>query len=187
LDDPKKIALISATFLLASFSLSFAQQQHSFVAELTIAKKYPSSGYFPLVKEYVQYNVTIKNTGDIPIENQSLWAYFVSDDGKSSSSGKFSIGKLGAGESKTLYLGPFKMLSSSQHYLYLGINSKGDSDAPNEVAINYSPKKAADSFYVYSEELMRVLPITIGSLLTGAIALGIWTIKRRSKKESGTL
>ncbi|HEX2015043.1 MAG TPA: hypothetical protein VLA68_07430 [Nitrososphaera sp.] len=174
------MAALSAFVLLSSIPVANCQNESVSVAEITWSKKYPSSGFAPVVNEYVQYDVTVLNTGDTPIENQSLWVSFVSRGGETRVNTAFSVPLIDSGERTMLHLGPFKMRGTGDHSLFLGMNGQADSSLPNEVGIGHDPMIPVDTFTVYDPTLIQLIPIATSSAAAGiAILVGLVYFQRR--------
>lgn len=176
-------AALLTLLLLFSMPASSAQSEYNASAEISWSKKYPSSGLAPQVNEYVQYDVSILNIGDTPIENQSLWVAFVSQGGETRVHTKFSVPLIESGEITMLHLGPFKMRGAGAHSLFLGMNSQGNSSFPNEVNIGHEPNTPVDSFIVYDPMLITVIPLAASLAVAGiAILVGLTYFQRRKRR-----
>lgn len=164
--------------MVLSLAGSWAQAEQDMSAELEVSRRLQSVGLVPVVGEYVSYDVMIKNTGGSTIEHQLLWVHFVSDNGKTDSKATFSIPQLAPDASAELRIGPFKMLASGNHCLYLGANRDGDMEAPNQVTLNYLPDKCADSITSYAPVVATWLPAGAGLVLAGVALLGWYLVRR---------
>lgn len=166
------------TVAVLSLGNAWANAGQDASAEFFILRQVQSSGIVPVVGEYVGYEVTLKNNGSSPIENQFLWVHFFSANGKSDSQAAFSIHSLTLGESRQFHIGPFKMLESGKHCLNIGVNRDGEVGAPNQVSLNYLPNQCVDSLTVYHPWFATFLPAGIGIASAGALFL-VWYFKRR--------
>lgn len=135
------------------------------VAEIMWSKQYSSQSFLPTVNEYVMYDVTLKNIGDLVLEGQSLAVTFVSEGRKTDLHTSYSIGMLLPGESTVLHLGPFKMRESGEHSLFLGMRNADASEAV--IIANLDGSKAVDSFMVYGSEVPFMLVIGTVSIVSG--------------------
>ncbi len=156
--------------MLGSSTMAPGQQKGDDDMVMEIVSKHYSTGYLPLVGSYVEYEVRLTNTGDIAIENQSLWVSLVSDGNKTHSSATYSIGVLEPGKSKTLYLGPFRMEGEGRHSLFVKID--------DDMTLDYHP----DSFIVYRQDLIQTILIAVPLIVSGSGIVGFSLYKRRRGK-----
>jgi hypothetical protein len=171
-------ALILASLVFALVQPSWGQGAAS--AEVTLVRKFQSSGLFPVEGQYVGYSATIKNTGAETMQGEFLCVSFRSAGTGSDSNATFQIPALSPGQSKELSLGPFKIVGSGWHGLYLGINRTGKPGEPNDLSLNYSPGSPADSFAVYSPALANAIPVGAAVAAAGAAILALYMKKRRA-------
>jgi hypothetical protein len=152
-------------------------------AQITVSRTFQSPTLFPipLAHQYVSYDITIKNTGSILIENQRLWTHFISEGKRTNDTAVFAIPPLEPGENTTIHLGPLKMLQGGMHYLFMGINSAGRMDIPDGLTVNYSPIHYADSFMVFDTLQLNFATLGIAAVVTGAGILGGLLIYRSKK------
>jgi hypothetical protein len=136
-----------------------------------MSKRY-SSGYFPVADAYVEYDVELTNTADIPVKNQSLRVSLVSESNKTHSIASYSIPLLSSGESKILHFGPFKMQDEGEHRLLVEMN--GENNSTGNASIDYQ----RDSFIVYRQDAILTLLISIPLIATGAGIAGFSIHKR---------
>jgi hypothetical protein len=154
----------------AEASSALNQMTQNRTAVLTFSKTYDGSLTMfplPLVHHYVRYDITIKNTGNVPLENQLLWTHFVSTGGRTNDSAVFAIPRLFPEETTVVHLGPLKMLEGGEHSLFLGINPEGKMNVPDYVLTNYSPAEPVDSFMVFD-----TLQLDLAALGISAVAIG---------------
>jgi hypothetical protein len=126
------------------------------------------------------YDLTVRNTGTIAIEDQQLWVRFAS--GKTDSFASFSITYIAPGESRQFQLGPFKMPESGDYNLFLGINSEGRPDFPDSVALDRTPGQGVDTITAYHPAVATLLPAGAGIAAAGA-ALTAWHLARKSRPQ----
>ncbi|GEM_PF-3475812 len=183
----------SSPFLLLSFLLlilllpaartAFAKEDSKLHVSVEIVSKRFSSGYLPVVDEYVEYQIKLTNDESIPIQNQSLWALFTSKDNRTHSSGSYTIVSLNSNDSETFFLGPYKMRETGEHYLFLGMNRKGDPSLPNGILVNFQPNSPVDSFFVYDRSFIQLVPISLALvILAAAITIGFKFYRNRDPK-----
>ena len=157
--------------------------------ELTTSKEYPS-GIWPVEQQYVKYDLQIRNVGTGDLQNEVLWVRFVSLSERTLHTSNFVIPELHSGDVTTLHLGPFKMIDSSDHTLYVGMNKHGDSSIPNDIIVQgSSPSVPLDSFKVFSQPALQ--SITMGSIISvtgiGVILMYfVWRIMRKRQNQRGT-
>lgn len=165
---------------------SAQQEEESLPAvELGLNRRFAPGSLLPTQGQYVQYDMGMKNPSEAPIENQTLWVEFFSENRRSESFAKFQM-NLAPGEETTLHIGPFHMLESGEHYLYAGINRNGNPDEPDEVVLKShggQEGRLLDSFSAYGSWLVSVLPYGIGALAIGIalIAVSQLYLKRRPR------
>jgi hypothetical protein len=164
-----------ATFVLVQPSWG----QGAASAEVTLVRKFQSSGLFPVEGQYVGYSATIKNTSVDMMQGEFLWVSFRSVSAGSDSDATFQIPALSPGQSKELSLGPFKMVENGEHRLYLGVNRTCRLGEPNDLALNYAPGSPADSFAVYSPATAISIPAGAAVAAAGAAILALYIKKRR--------
>jgi hypothetical protein len=155
--------LLPAVLVVLTLAAAFGQQ-----GELTVeivSKRY-SSGYFPVVGSYVEYEVRMINTGNIEVKNVSLLVSLVSDGGRTNSSAAYFVAYIGPGESKTLHLGPFKVEQEGGHRLLARLDGAG---------LDYS----SDSFAVYRPEAIQAGLVAIPVIAAGAGLVGFSLYRKR--------
>lgn len=113
------------------------------------------------------------------MQGESLWVSFRSAFAGDDSDATFKIPTLAPGQSKELSLGPFKMVGSDEHGLYIGIHRTGQPGKPGDVALNYPPGSPADSFAVYSPAVAIAIPAGAAVAAAGAAILALYMKKRR--------
>jgi len=161
---------ISILVWLAAFvPLVAASGQQAGAVNADIVSKRYSSGFFPVVGGYVEYEVRLKNTGIEAVENQSLWVSLTSENNKTHSYGRYSITLIEPDGSKTLRLGPFKMEEEGRHRLLVGMDG---------VTFHSQP----DSFTVYRQDDLQAALIAIPLITAGAGIVG-FTLYRKSKRK----
>lgn len=173
------IRLLVALLVATAAGDAFAQATS---AELDVVRHVQSSGLLPATGEYVTYDVTVRNTGGIPIEGQKLWARFASASGITDSYASFSIAYIAPGESRQFHLGPFKMPESGNYHLYLGINGEGRPDVPDSVALSPMPGQSVDTIAAYHPAVVTLLPVGAATAAAGA-ALAAWRLARKSRPQ----
>jgi hypothetical protein len=177
----KTTALVFLTFILLFGSAAFAIQS-SPSAEIKFLKSYSGSETGPTINKYIQYDVSIKNTSNIPITNQSLWVSFTSEGGKTDVYTSFHVQNLLSGDSKLLHVGPFKMRESGQHSLYLGMNRDGNSSLQNDVSLNYEPNVPVDRFQVSETTTVPwIIPGAFFSIIVGVAILASFVYYRKKR------
>lgn len=152
-------------------------------AEMILSKHYSGTEVTPMINEYVEYDLSIKNTSDVPIENESLWISFTSTGGRTNVSTSFSVQNLSPGDSKVLHLGPFKLREAGEHSLFMGMNTQAKSSLPNEISISHEPDRPFDTFTVYEPVPIQVTVAGIVSIVLGiGIILGIFYFKKKKER-----
>jgi hypothetical protein len=172
------VVLVLAGVVAFSF-VQMSLEQAAASAEVILVRKFQTPGLFPVEGQYVSYGATVKNIGSVTLRGESLWATFRSSEGKDGSQASFQIPALLPGQSKELRLGPFKMVGSGQHSLYLGINRSGNAEEPNDLQLNYSAQAAANSFVVYSPATATAMPAGVAVAAAGVAILALYMRKRR--------
>ena len=167
-------ALVLAAATFAQFSWAQAGQS----AEVSIDRHFQLHGLLPIEGQYVSYSANVKNTGNTVITGMRLWTTFGSATGSESTS--FAIPDLQPEQTKQLSLGPFKMVKSGEHRLYLGINRSGSASEPNDVSLNYSPDAPADLIAVYSAGLMSAISAGAAFAAAGAVLVALYVKKRQA-------
>lgn len=164
--------LLGCSFLvllaaLVQLSAAFGQQDGAINAEI-VAKRY-SSGFFPVVGSYVEYEIKFTNAGGEAVENQTFWVLFTSESNKTHSNGTYFITLIEPNDSRTFHVGPFKTEEEGGHRLLAGME---------RVAFDYKP----DSFTVYRQDVILATFIAIPLILggVGIVALSIYW-KRKPK------
>jgi len=149
--------MISMLLLLTAFlpNAGISSGQHVSQINAEIVSKRYSSGYFPVVGSYVEYELRLTNEGSNDVENQSLWILLKSEDNKTHSNAIYSIPVISAHSSKILHLGPFKMEGEGSHQLLSGMRG---------MAFDYRP----DSFTVYRNDVISTLSVGIPLIMAGA-------------------
>ena len=168
------LAIFFQIIILAVAPLSFergatGQEQAGAISAEIISKRY-SSGFFPVIEGYVEYDIKLHNLGSKLIENQTLWVMLTSENNKTHSYATYSILQIEPQASKTLHLGPFKIEEEGNHQLLAGMQ---------DMTFEYTP----DSFIVYRQGL-------IGSIFAGVALISAGTAvvcfsqyrKRKHKK-----
>lgn len=179
--------MISAIFsnaiaLCALTTIAFCCQawaQSEMLADVSISRHIPSRGLLTAVGDYVQYDITLTNSSQSELADQSLWVRLESEGGRTNSQASFSIPALAPGSQVVIHVGPFKILEAGGHFLFLGINRQGSPDAADDVLTNLSPGRPADSFDVYSAALATTVPIGVGIASAGAIILTFFFFRRK--------
>ncbi len=151
---------------LLLLNVASALQQPANAASLEIVSTHFSAGYMPVVGSYVEYEVRLTNTGEGMIEDQSLRVSLVSDSNRTHSAASYSVQMLGAGESKTLHLGPFKIEGEGRHQLLAEFGG---------VSLLYKP----DSFTAYRQEAVQTILIAIPLMVAGAGLTGFSLYRKR--------
>lgn len=179
----KTIELAVLAFILLFGSAAFAIQNIP-SAEITLSKRYSGSEIVSVLNEYIQYDVSIKNTSNVPITNQSLWVSFSSSGGKTDVYTSFHVENLFSGDSRLLHLGPFKMRESGEHSLFLGMNRDGNSSLQNDVSLNYEPTVPVDRFHVSESTAFQwIIPAGFLSIVGGAAILASLIYYRKKKRD----
>ena len=156
-----------------------AWAQGELSADISVSRNIQSRGLIVATGDYVQYEITVTNSGQSEINGQSLWVRLETEGGKTSSQASFSIPRLALGQSAQIHAGPFKTHEAGEHSLYLGINSQGSPEKPDSVSTNLAPGAPVDSFIVYSPALATSLPIGAGLAAAGAAIISIIFFRRR--------
>jgi hypothetical protein len=153
--------------LAAFFSLAAAQGQHEAITAEIVSKRF-SSGYFPVAGSYVEYEFRLTNTGNVTLEDQSLWVSLVSEGNKTHSYAKYSVSLLEPGGSKTLHLGPFKMEEEGWYHLQAGMDG---------VVFDFQPS----SFMVYRQDTTLATFVAIPLIIAGAgiVAFSLYLKRKR--------
>lgn len=155
-------------------------------ANITLSRQYSSHGIEPMVNEYVSYDLSIQNTSDNPLENQSLWVAFVSKGGVTSVQTAYSVPRISPGETAILHLGPFKMRESGEHELHLGMNRLANPSLQNDVLLDHDPTVPADRFEV--KEAVTAQGLILTALFSSLGAVTIFTsvayFMNKKKKQS---
>lgn len=152
---------------LAAFLPLAAAQEHYETITADIVSKRFSSGYFPVVGSYVEYEVRVTNIDDIVLENQSLWVSLASEANRTRYATYF-ISLLEPGGHKSIHLGPFKMEDDGWHELKVGIDG---------AALDFQP----DSFMVYRQDPTQAFLVGIPTIMAGAgiVCFSLYRKKRR--------
>jgi len=158
------LVLLAAYFQLASAS---GQQDVAVNAEI-VTKRY-SSGFFPVVGSYVEYEIKLTNAGSEAVENQSLWFLLTSENNKTHSNGTYSIALIEPNGSRNLHVGPFKMEEEGKHRLLAGIEG---------VPFDYQ----LDSFIVYRQDVIQAAFIAIPLIIGGAGIVAFSLYRKRKPK-----
>jgi hypothetical protein len=101
------------------------------------------------------------------IKDQSLSVSLVSDSNKTHSAASHSVQMLGAGESMTLHLGPFKIEDEGRHRLLAEMGS---------IPLSYEP----DSFTAYRQEAAQAALIAVPLIAVGA-GLVVFSLYRKRR------
>lgn len=159
---------IGYSLFLSLFLLNVAStlQQPANAASLEIVSTHFSAGYMPVVGSYVEYEVRLTNTGEGMIEDQSLRVSLVSDSNRTHSAASYSVQMLGAGESKTLHLGPFKIEDEGRHELFAEMGG---------ISLSYDP----NSFTAYRQEAVQAVLIAIPLIAAGAGLTGFSLYRKK--------
>ncbi len=181
----KEAVIIAVLTLILLSGQGAVTSQNVPNVEITLSRLHSGSETLPTVNDYVQYDVSIKNTSDIPVTNQSLWVSFTSSGGKTSVSTAFSVQNLLSGESKSLHLGPFKLREAGEHRLNMGMNSQGNSSLPNEISSNYGLNDPVDRFTVFETTNQLLVPIIGSSIIAAAAVLIGISLYRNKKRKDG--
>jgi hypothetical protein len=172
-----EILALCAVAATAVSSAAWAQGEMS--ADISVSRHVQSQGLLPATGDYVQYDITITNSGQSAISDQSLWVKLESQGGRTSSQASFSIPALEPGQGAQIHAGPFKTLEDGEHYFYAGINSQGDPEEPDSVSTNLASGAPVDSFAVYSPAFATTLPIGAGLAAAGAAIISIFFFRRK--------
>lgn len=164
----RKDLLLSSLLALVVFSLPVSAfcQQLAAEAGLQVVSKHHSSGYIATVGSYVEYEVRLTNEGAVPIEDKSLHVSLVSEGNKTHSAAEYSVSSFEPGESKTLYLGPFRIEEEGGHRLLAQIDG---------VTLDY----ASDTFMAYGEGAVQAILVAIPLIACGAGAIGFFFYVKR--------
>lgn len=171
------VVVLCAVAAVISAGPAWAQEEMS--AVVSVERHVQSQGLFPAAGDYVQYDVTVTNSGQSEIAGQSLWVRLESEGGRTDSQASFSIPALAPGQSVQIYAGPFKTHEAGRHSLYLGINGLGSPEQDNEVALSVPLSVPADSFAVYSPAFAVALPVGAGLAAAGAAILVVFLFRRK--------
>lgn len=166
-----KTGRLRCSFLLvlaAFFPLAAALGQQEAITAEIVSKRF-SSGYFPVVGSYVEYEIRLTNTGNVTLEDQSLWVSLVSEDNRTHSYATYSVSLLEPGGSKTLYLGPFKMEKEGWHRLQAGMDG---------VALDFQ----SDSFMVYRQDPTQAALVAIFLIMAGGGIVGFSLYRKRRRR-----
>jgi hypothetical protein len=158
------LVLLAALVQLAAAS---GQQDGAINAEI-VAKRY-SSGFFPVVGSYVEYEIKFTNAGTEAAENQSFWILLTSESNKTHSNGTYAITLIEPNDSRTFHVGPLKMEEEGRHRLLAGMES---------VAFDYQP----DSFTVYRQDVILATFISIPLIIGGAGIIAFSVYRKRKPK-----
>ncbi|MEW6604447.1 MAG: hypothetical protein AB1351_07120 [Thermoproteota archaeon] len=153
--------LLSLLFLYVAPAL----QEPADAAVLEVVSRRFSAGYMPVIGSYVEYEVALANVGAGVIEGQSLHVVVVSDSNKTRSAASYSVQELRPGESRTLYLGPFKIEDGGRHQLLAEMDG---------VSLQYEP----DSFTSYGQKAVQTILIAIPLIAAGAGVVGFSLYKK---------
>lgn len=154
-----RVLCYSIIFVLAALPLIGAHGQLGTVAVEIVSKHY-SSGYFPTIGSYVEYEIMLTNSAHTTVENQSMRVSIISDNRKTHMPEVYSIALLEPDESKSLILGPFKIENEGKHNLLLEMEG---------VSLNYRP----DSFIVYRQDTIQVILVAVPLLIAGSGIVGL--------------
>lgn len=152
---------------------------------IKLVSKHYSSGYLPVVGGYVEYQLELTNDDSMPIRDQSLWTLFTSKDNVTHAFGSYLIASLDPHQSKTLFLGPFKMREDGMHTLIVGINRKVNSSTTiptNGILLNHPVGKSFDSFLVYKTSFVQLIIPTSTIIVTAGFGIIIFGIVIHRKK-----
>jgi hypothetical protein len=139
--------------LVASIPLAAAQENHETITAEIVSERF-SSGYFPVVGSYVEYELMLTNKDDIVVENQSLWATLASD-GNQTRFATYFLSRVEPGGQKTIHLGPFKMEDEGWYELKVGIGN---------ATLDFQP----GSFMVYRQDPTWIFLVGISAIMAGA-------------------
>lgn len=173
---PDIVALCAVAAVIAAYP-AWAQEEMS--AAVSVVRHIQSQGLFPAAGDYVQYDITITNSGQPEIAGQSLWVRLESEGGRTDSQASFSIPALSPGQSVQIHAGPFKTHESGQHSLYLGINDLGSPEQDDEVVLSMPTGVPADSFDVYPPAFALALPVGAGLAAAGTAILVVFLFRRK--------
>lgn len=175
----RRFSDMAALCAVAVVAAGTAWAQGEASADISVSRHIQSQGLLPSAGDYVQYEVTVTNSGQSAISGQSLWVKLVSEGGRTNSQASFSIQSLEPGQSAQIHAGPFKTLEDGGHFFYIGINSQGSPEEPDSVTTNLAPGAPADSFAVYSPAFATTLPIGAGLAAAGAAIISIIFFRRK--------
>jgi len=139
--------------LVAFIPLAAAQENHETITAEIVSKRF-SSGYFPVVGGYVEYELMLANKDYIVLENKSLWATLASD-GNQTRYATYFLPRVEPGGQKTVHLGPFKMEDEGWYELKVGIGN---------ATLDFQP----DSFMVYRQDPTWIFFVGIPAIMAGA-------------------
>lgn len=171
------LALLAVASILIAES---ARAQEAMSIDISVSRQIQSQGVLPAVGDYVQYDVTVTNSGQSTITDQSMWVRLASDEGGTRSQAAFSLKDLVPGQSIQIHAGPFKTIKAGEHSFSIGINTTGSPDRADDVMTNLRSGTPADSFIVYSPALATALPVGAGLAAAGAIILSLILSRRRT-------
>ncbi|HEX7031877.1 MAG TPA: hypothetical protein VF172_02645 [Nitrososphaera sp.] len=154
--------LLSLLFLYISPAL----QEPADAAVLEVVSRRFSAGYIPIIGSYVEYEVSLANVGAEAIEDRSLHVMVLSDGNKTRSYASYSVRELRPGESRMLYLGPFKIEDVGRHQLLAEMDG---------VSLQYEQ----DSFISYGQEAVQTVLIAIPLIAAGGGVVGFSLYKKR--------
>jgi len=164
--------LLGYSFLIllaAYFQLVPASGQQDVAVNAEIVTKRYSSGFFPVVGSYVEYEIKLTNAGNEVVENQSLWFSLTSENNKTHSNSTYSITLIESDGSRNLHVGPFKMEEEGKHRLLAGMEG---------VKFDYQP----DSFTVYQQDIIQAAFIAIPLIMGGAGIVAFSLYRKRKPK-----
>ncbi len=171
------LTAVNIAVVLLALTLLPALAQQDMQARVSLERTVQYPGLLPVAGDYVRYDITIENTGTLPIGGQKLWVEFSPEQGEGSSA-VFEMPAIAPGDSAQLHIGPFKMHSAGEHLLTLGVNSQGDPSLPDDVALDIAGP--ADSVTAYSPSVATALPAGMGLIAAGAGFI-VWHFARRRR------
>jgi hypothetical protein len=164
---------ISLIIILLVVSLSvepwaIGQEKARAINAEIVSKRY-SSGLFPSIGSYVEYDMKLNNVGSEPISNQSLWVLLTSENNKTRSYATYTILLIEPQASKTLHLGPFKMQEEGNHELFVGMQG---------VAFEYRP----DLFSVYRQDIIGSISAGIVLIIAGLVIVSFSMYRKHKSR-----
>lgn len=174
------MGLTAVNIAFVALAILAAAAQQELQAQVSIARTVQYQGLLPVVGNYVRYEITITNTGSLPITGQKMWADF-SPAGEQEAGAVFAVPEIPPGKSTQMHVGPFKMHAAGEHVLALGMNGQGDRNLPDDVALNITGQ--VDAVTAYSPTVAETLPVGMGLAFAGAGFIA-WHFARRKRDQA---